>query len=210
MAAGMIRPVPDSAGFDERPVRAFRPDPGRPADPDRWPATVPAVAQLLRDGLDLPAGLTVLVGENGSGKSTVLEILAEACGLNPQGGSALAQFRTPDSEPGLGSHFVVERGVARSRWSYFLRADTMHGLYTFRALGVGTVQSSLDSRLSSGRFVAGWPYTHAMKWKCPSPDCPPTDIAPVEVTAGEDEVRQSVCGGSCGRTYPTAGFRKIR
>ena len=127
----MIRLVAHGGGFDERPVRAFRPDPGRPADPDRWPATVPAVAQMLRDGLDLAAGLTVLVGENGSGKSTVLEILAEACGLNPQGGSALAQFRTSDSEPGLGLHFVVERGVARSRWSYFLRADTMHGLQRY-------------------------------------------------------------------------------
>ena len=72
----MIRPVTHGAGFDERPVRAFRPGPGRPADPDRWPATVPAVAQMLRDGLDLAAGLTVLVGENGSGKSTVVEALA--------------------------------------------------------------------------------------------------------------------------------------
>jgi hypothetical protein len=41
------------------------------------------VEQLLCEGLELPAGLTVLVGENGSGKSTVMEILAEACGLNP-------------------------------------------------------------------------------------------------------------------------------
>jgi predicted ATPase len=50
----------------------------------------------------------VLVGENGSGKSTVVETLAEAYGLNPQGGSALGQS-----------------------WSYFLRADTMHQLYTY-------------------------------------------------------------------------------
>jgi len=128
----MIRPVTDREGFDERPVRAFRPDPRRPADPGRWPATVPAAAQMLRDGLDLPAGLTVLVGENGSGKSTVVEILAEAYGLNPQGGSTLArQFRTTDTEPGLGVHFVVERGPSRPAWSYFLRADTMHGLYTY-------------------------------------------------------------------------------
>ena len=128
----MIRPVTHGAGFDERPVRAFRPGPGRPADPDRWPATVPAVAQMLRDGLDLAAGLTVLVGENGSGKSTVMEILAEACGLNPQGGSAGARlFHTRDSEPGLGAQLVVERGAVRPHWSYFLRADTMHGLYTY-------------------------------------------------------------------------------
>ena len=121
----------DSAGFDERPVRAFWPDPDRAVAPDRWPASVPAVAHLLRDGLELPAGLTVLVGENGSGKSTVMEILAEAYGLNPQGGSALARFRTRESEPGIGSHFIVERGPTRPRWSYFLRADTMHGLYTY-------------------------------------------------------------------------------
>jgi predicted ATPase len=41
-----------SGEFDTSPVRAFLPGPG------------------LRDGLELPAGLTVLVGENGSGKST--------------------------------------------------------------------------------------------------------------------------------------------
>jgi predicted ATPase len=117
--------------MDARAVRAFRPDPARPVAPDRWPASVPAVAHLLRDGLELPAGLTVLVGENGSGKSTVVEILAEAYGLNPQGGSAIAGFRTRESEPGIGSHFIVERGPSPPRWSYFLRADTMHGLYSY-------------------------------------------------------------------------------
>ena len=43
-----------------------------------WPASVPALVQVPRDGLELPAGLTVLVGENRSGKSTVVETLAEA------------------------------------------------------------------------------------------------------------------------------------
>ena len=87
---------------------------------------------MLCEGLELPAGLTVLVGENGSGKSTVMEMLLEACGLNPQGGSAQAKlFRTRDSEPGLGTHLIVERGAVRPRWSYFLRADTMHTLYTY-------------------------------------------------------------------------------
>ena len=87
---------------------------------------------MLCEGVELPAGLTVLVGENGSGKLTVMEMLAEACGLNPQGGSVQAKlFRTRDSEPGLGAHLIVERGPVRPRWSYFLRADTMHTLYTY-------------------------------------------------------------------------------
>jgi predicted ATPase len=117
---------------DRRAVRRVHRDPGSTVDTTRWPATVPAIEQLLCEGLELPAGLTMLVGENGSGKSTVIETLAEACGLNPQGGSAQARlFRTRDSEPGLGAHLIVERGAARPRWSYFLRADTMHTLYGY-------------------------------------------------------------------------------
>jgi predicted ATPase len=125
--------VADGAGSDKRHVRAFRCGPDAQFDPDRWPATVPAMAQILRDGLELPAGLTVLVGENGSGKSTVVESLAEAYGLNPQGGSVQAQlFRLRDSEPGIGANLIVERAPWwRSHWAYFLRADTMHGLYTY-------------------------------------------------------------------------------
>jgi predicted ATPase len=61
-----------------------------------------------------------------------MEALAEACGLNPQGGSAQARlFRTRDSEPGLGAKLIVERGALRPHWSYFLRADTMHTLYSY-------------------------------------------------------------------------------
>jgi hypothetical protein len=67
--------MPASAEFDARPVRAFLPGPDVHVDELVWPASVPAMAQLLREGLELPAGLTVLVGENGSGKSTVVESL---------------------------------------------------------------------------------------------------------------------------------------
>ena len=67
MTDGRSRPA--SEEFDTRPVRAFRPGPGVHVDEAVWPASVPAMAQLLREGLELPAGLTVLVGENGSGKS---------------------------------------------------------------------------------------------------------------------------------------------
>jgi predicted ATPase len=115
--------VAASGEFDTSPVRAFLPGPDLRVDEIRvsvWPASVPALAQVLRDGLELPAGLTVLVGENGSGKSTVVETLAEAYGLNPQGGSALGQsFRIRQSEPGVGGDLIVVRGV-RPRWSYFL------------------------------------------------------------------------------------------
>jgi predicted ATPase len=123
--------MPASEEFDARPVQAFRPGPGVQVDESVWPASVPAMAQLLREGLELPAGLTVLVGENGSGKSTVVECLAEAYGLNPQGGSVQGTlFRIRNSEPGAGQALTVVRGL-RAQWSYFLRADTMSQLYTY-------------------------------------------------------------------------------
>ena len=123
--------MPESEEFDARPVRAFLPRADLRVDESGWPASVPAMAQLLREGLEVPAGLTVLVGENGSGKSTVIESLAEAYGLNPQGGSPQARlFRVRDSEPGVGGELTVVRGL-RPRWSYFLRADTMNQLYTY-------------------------------------------------------------------------------
>jgi predicted ATPase len=116
---------------DIRAIRLIRLAPGAGVDTSRWPGSVPAIGQLLCEGLALPPGLTVLVGENGSGKSTMVELLAEACGLNPKGGSAMAPlFQTRDSAPGLGPALVAERGL-RPRWSYFLRADTMHSLYGY-------------------------------------------------------------------------------
>ena len=41
--------------FDARPVRAFLPGAGVHVDESAWPASVPAMAQLLREGLELSA-----------------------------------------------------------------------------------------------------------------------------------------------------------
>jgi predicted ATPase len=123
---------------DRRVFSRIRRHLGDGIDMSSWPATVPAVAQMLRSGLDLGAGVTVLTGENGSGKSTVVEVIAEACGLNPQGGSAKARYRTHDSEPGTGQFLWAERGPGYPSWSYFLRADTMHGLYSYFEQNPGT------------------------------------------------------------------------
>jgi predicted ATPase len=117
--------------LDLRYVRSFQAGAKLKVDWDAWPARVPAVAQVLRDGFELPPGLTVLMGENGSGKSTLIEMLAEAYGLNPQGGSVHAQlFETRHSEPGIGTQLTVVRG-SRPKWSYFLRADAMHQMYSY-------------------------------------------------------------------------------
>ena len=118
---------------DQRPVRRVQRQQGISYDPQQWPYRMAPVAQLLEEGLDLPAGVTFLVGENGSGKSTLLEAIAAAAGLNPEGGSRHAQHATRVSESPLAQALQLIRTPGAARWSYFLRAETMHGLYTYLA-----------------------------------------------------------------------------
>lgn len=47
--------------------------------------------------IEFTSPITFFVGENGSGKSTVLEAMAIACGFNPEGGSRNYRFSTYDS-----------------------------------------------------------------------------------------------------------------
>ena len=100
--------------------------------------TLPAVRQLARSGLDLSKGVTFLVGENGSGKSTLVEAVAAAYGLSPEGGSTHSRHSTRATESPLRDAVVVRRGIGASKWGFFLRAETMHGWYTYmEALGGG-------------------------------------------------------------------------
>lgn len=100
-------------------------------NPHRWPATIPAVAQLQAQGLELPDGVTFLVGENGSGKSTLVEAIAVAYGLSPEGGSTQGSHTTRATESDLHTDLVIRRGIGASRWGFFLRSETMHGWYTY-------------------------------------------------------------------------------
>lgn len=114
---------------DRRPVRRI--EPNEHAELRRWPATIPAVGQLLREGWELPAGVTLLVGENGSGKSTLVEAVAMAFGLSAEGGSTGARHRTRETESPLWRWITLQRGAGAARWGFFLRAESMHGYYTY-------------------------------------------------------------------------------
>ena len=118
-------------GYDAHPVRRVEAADDHTLDPDAWPATIPAIAQVLGHGLDLGAGVTFLVGENGSGKSTLVEAVAQAFGLSPEGGSNQGAHSTRPTESPLAGALRLTRGAGSSRWGFFLRAETMHGWYTY-------------------------------------------------------------------------------
>ncbi|WGD37939.1 AAA family ATPase [Lysinibacter sp. HNR] len=114
------------------PVRRVEEHALAPAAKDKWPATIPAVRQILSEGLDL-SPLTVLVGENGSGKSTIVEAIAEAFGLNVEGGTHNAMHHTERTESNLASNLQLVRDGGASKKGVFLRAETMHSHFTYIA-----------------------------------------------------------------------------
>lgn len=112
------------------PIRRLAEDPINVLDRRRWPAALPPVAQVLDHGLDLTPA-TILVGENGSGKSTLVEAIALAYGLSPEGGSTGARHTTRSTESVLADHLQLVRNAGTTRRGYFLRAETMHGFFTY-------------------------------------------------------------------------------
>lgn len=112
------------------PVRRLEEHPLAPMDRCRWPATVAPVRQILDSGLNL-GPVTVLVGDNGAGKSTVVEALAAAFGLNPEGGTHTAVHETRRTESDLTGHLQLVRGLGASKRGVFLRAETMHGHFSY-------------------------------------------------------------------------------
>ena len=101
---------------------------GQVPDFGRYPFHLPVVATFERLVLERP--VTFLIGENGSGKSTMLEAIAIALGFNAEGGSRNFRFGTRPSHSELHRYLQLVRGSARPRDGYFLRAESYYNLAT--------------------------------------------------------------------------------
>ncbi|HEX3329403.1 MAG TPA: AAA family ATPase [Gaiellales bacterium] len=119
--------------MSEHPRQLERVDwsPSREPPPDlsAWPYSIPAVAQLVAaGGLEIPPGITFLIGENGSGKSTLVEALAA---VYPRRGFAtpfvdkLGPAGSAEDSPLL-YHLRARTHARASPAGFFLRAEAMH------------------------------------------------------------------------------------
>src|SRR5919202_2776262 len=69
------------------------------ADAGMYPFSIPAVRALMAPGaLEFHPQVTFLVGENGTGKSMLIEAIAIAAGFNAEGGSKNFNFATKPTE----------------------------------------------------------------------------------------------------------------
>ena len=88
---------------------------------------IPALGSLP---LAFTSNVTFFVGENGTGKSTLIEAMAVAYGLNPEGGSRNYRFATHDTHASLHEAVHLIRDPLQPWGTYFLRAESFYNVAT--------------------------------------------------------------------------------
>ena len=96
---------------------------------NKYPFCLPAIKSI--DNLALHPKVTFFVGENGTGKSTILESIAAAYGFNPEGGSKNFSFSTAASHSELYNYVKLVKGAKRPKDGFFLRAESFYNLATY-------------------------------------------------------------------------------
>lgn len=90
---------------------------------DEYPFTIPTI-QNFRE-LELINNVTFFVGENGTGKSTLLEAIADQCEFNTAGGGRNNYYEVDAAESALGKYLKLS-WMPKVTNGFFLRAETFY------------------------------------------------------------------------------------
>ena len=90
---------------------------------------ISAIRNLKKIIFETP--ITFLVGENGTGKSTLLEAIAVNYGFNAEGGSLNYSFSTNDSHSNLYKFIKLTKGIYKPKDGFFFRAESFYNLATY-------------------------------------------------------------------------------
>lgn len=97
-----------------------------------YTAKLPAVKSLAeKEELEFTSPVTYFVGENGTGKSTLLEAIAVKYGFNAEGGSLNFSFSTKATHSPLHSAIKLVRGIERPKTGFFLRAESFYNAASY-------------------------------------------------------------------------------
>jgi len=89
----------------------------------RYPFTIPAIRNLHE--MDIQNRVTFFVGENGSGKSTILEAIADQAGFNTAGGSRDHTYEVDASDSHLGKYIRLS-WAPKTANGFFMRAESFY------------------------------------------------------------------------------------
>ena len=91
-----------------------------------YPFNIPCIQKL--NCLNFHPRVTFLVGENGMGKSTLLEGIAVGLGFNAEGGSKNFKFDTAATHSELHNYMRFSKGINKMKDGYFLRGESFYNL----------------------------------------------------------------------------------
>ena len=100
-------------------------------NPDCYPFNISAIKYLSNGNLlALDKPVTFFVGENGTGKSTLIEAIAVAMGFNGEGGSRDFHFSTQVTHSELFHYLTISKSVY-PKDGFFLRAESFYNTASY-------------------------------------------------------------------------------
>jgi len=113
-----FKPYLQEIGLKEESIESFA----------HYPFNIPAIKMM--PVIKFHADVTFIVGENGSGKSTFIESLAQWLGLSREGGSNQSHLEErPDLS--LSDHLRGSKSHRRPSDYFFLRAESLYNVATY-------------------------------------------------------------------------------
>lgn len=97
-------------------------------EPNSYIRTIESLRDVEK--IEFQSPVSLFVGENGTGKSTLLEAIAVAHGFNPEGSTKNYVFSTYDSHSELCDAIRIAKGYRKEKWGYFLRAESFYNVAT--------------------------------------------------------------------------------
>ena len=104
-----------------------------PIDLSNYPFSLPIIQNL--SDIKFPTQVTFFVGENGTGKSTILEAIAQHAGFGPEGGSKNINFKTSEEKTYVGTKLFADQLTLSWRYKpkngYFFRAESFFNVANY-------------------------------------------------------------------------------
>ena len=94
--------------------------------PERYPFNIPCLKSFKE--LVFHPKVTFLTGENGVGKSTLIEAIAVNLGFNAEGGSKNFNFKSTETHSDLHNYLTVTKSFKKPKDGFFLRGESFYNV----------------------------------------------------------------------------------